>query len=65
MFVKYTLFFLASISWKFTMYAPNSMGGLDPKTKAPIKPEKIQHLVLKNRKTVPGSTSFASTMAAG
>ena len=47
-FIKYILFFVASISWKFTMYAPNSMGGLDPKTKAPIKPEKVKYLVLKN-----------------
>ncbi len=47
-FIKYILIFLGSISWKFTMYAPNSMGGLDPKTKTRIKPEKIKYLTLKN-----------------
>jgi len=47
-FIKQMLVFVLSITWKFTVYAPNSMSVLDPKTKASIKPEKIRYLTLKN-----------------
>ena len=47
-FIKHILVFLLSITWKFTVYAPNSMSVLDPETKAPIKPEKVRYLTLSN-----------------
>ena len=47
-FIKYILILLFLLTWKFLAYAPNSLSVLDPKTKAPIKPQEVQYLTLKN-----------------
>jgi fatty acid desaturase len=47
-FIKYILLFVSAITWKFTIYAPNSMSILNPKTKAWLKREEIKYITFKN-----------------
>ena len=47
-FIKYILLFVSASTWKFSIYAPNSMSIFDAKTKAWLKPEKIRYITFKN-----------------
>jgi fatty acid desaturase len=46
--IKRLFIFLFGVTWKYTVYAPNSMSVFDPKTKAAIKPEDIKYLTFKS-----------------
>ena len=47
-FFKYVLILLASLTWKYTYYAPNTMSVLDPESKKRLKREHIVFITIKN-----------------
>lgn len=46
--LKHCVVFLASISWKYTYYAPNTMSCLDPESKKRLRKEHIAYITIKN-----------------
>ena len=46
--LKYLFIFLASLTWKYTYYAPNTFSVLDPDNKKRLKSEHIVYLTIKN-----------------
>lgn len=48
LFIKYIFVLIASLTWKFTYYAPNTMSVLDPETKKRLKHEHIVYITVKS-----------------
>lgn len=46
--LKHCVVFLASISWKYTYYAPNTMSCLDPESKKRLRKDHIAYITIKN-----------------